>query len=124
SGDAGWENRRHFFAAAAEAMRRILVDRARRKKSRKRGGGMKGVPLDDATLTIDAPSDDIIALDEALQKLAEEDKQKAELVKLRYFAGLTNEQAAKALDISATTAKRHWQYARVWLLRRIDAGQP
>lgn len=123
SGDPGWENRRHFFAAAAEAMRRILVDRARTKKSLKRGGGKKDLPLEEAGVTVDPPSDDIIALDEALEKLAQTDKQKADLVKLRYFAGLTNEQAAKALDISPTTAKRQWRYARVWLLRQIDAGQ-
>lgn len=121
SEDPGWENRRHFFSAAAEAMRRILVDRARRKQSLKRGGDRDRVPLDDVELAVDGPSVDLIAFDEALERLGAKDRQKAELVKLRCFAGLTNEQAARTLDISPRTASRYWQFARAWLLREIDA---
>ena len=120
SGDPGWENRGHFFSAAAEAMRRILVERARRKKSARYGGDRRRVELDDAELARDGPPIDLVSLDEALAKLEAKDRQKAELVKLRCFAGLSNEQAAKALGISGRTASRHWQYARAWLLREID----
>ncbi len=122
SGDPGWENRRHFFAAAAEAMRRILVERARYKKRHRHGGGDQRVDLDVAELTVDRPSEDLLALDEALQKLASVDPEKAELVKLRYFAGLTNEEAARSLGISPRTAYRYWHYARAWLQREIDRG--
>lgn len=122
SEDPGWENRGHFFVAAAEAMRHILVDRARRKGSLKRGGGRQRVDLDVAELTVDVPSEDLIALDEALGRLAKEDKDKADLVKLRYFAGLTLPEAAEALGIGVTTAERYWAYARGWLLLEI-AGQ-
>ena len=118
SHDPGWENRRHFFAAAAEAMRRILVDRARRKKALKRGGARR-VDLDDAELAAGGLSEDLIALDQALAKLEAEDKIKADVVKLRYFAGLSSDQVAKALGISPRTAYRHWHYARAWLLREI-----
>ena len=117
-----WNSRTHFFAAAAEAMRRILVDSARRKKSLKRGGKHQRVNLESGDLAIEGPSEDIVALDEALSKLEESDKVKADLIKLRYFAGLTLEQAAEALDLSLTTAKRHWRYARAWLYNRITAG--
>lgn len=117
-----WSSRTHFFAAAAEAMRRILVDSARRKKSLKRGGEHQRVNLESGDLAIEGPSGDIVALDEALGKLEESDKVKADLIKLRYFAGLTLEQAAEALDLSLTTAKRHWRYARAWLYNRITAG--
>ena len=124
SGKEGYEGRRHFFAAAAEAMRRILVENARRKRRLKRGGDRKriGIDLDAADLAVDRPSDDLIALDEALAKLSEKDRVKAELVKLRYFGGLTGEQAAELLGISNTTAKRYWSYARVWLYREISKG--
>jgi len=116
-----WKSRSHFFKAAAEAMRRILIDNARRKKSLKRGGEHKRISLDEAAPTHDEGGsvDDLIALDEALVKLSEEDKTKAELVKLRYFAGLSVEQTAEVLGISATTAKLHWAYTRAWLLREI-----
>jgi RNA polymerase sigma factor (TIGR02999 family) len=117
-----WDSRGHFFAAAAEAMRRILVDNARRKKSLKHGGDQKRVDLGEAILAdhSNVSSDYLITLDKALTKFAEEDSQKADLVKLRYFAGLTIEQTAKALGISEATAKRHWTYARAWLVREID----
>lgn len=124
SHDPGWENRGHFFAAAAEAMRRILVDRARRKKRLRHGGARERVDLDVAELTVDGPSEDLLALDEALAKLADRDTLDGEAVKLRYFAGLTNEQVAQALGISPRTARRRWRYARAWLLREMEGGMP
>ena len=116
-----WQSRSHFFRAAAEAMRRILIDNARRKKSRKYGGERRRIGLDEAALNDndDWSADDLIALDEALAKLSEKDKTKSELVKLRYFAGLTIEQTAEVLGVSAATAKRYWAYARAWLIRQI-----
>jgi len=117
-----WSGRGHFFAAAAESMRRILIENARRKQRRKHGGGQQRVELDDADVTIEGSSTDIIALDEALAKLAEEDPVKADLVKLRYFAGLTIEQAAKILQISRATADRYWSYARAFLFHEINKG--
>ena len=119
--DCGWDNRGHFFKAAAEAMRRILIDNARRKKSPKHGGDRRKIDLNEAVLAVDsgASSQNIIALDEALDKLSKREEIKAELVKLRYFAGLTSKQAAEILDISPTTAKRYWTYSRAWLLREI-----
>ncbi len=115
-----WDSRGHFFAAAAEAMRRILIDNARRKKRTKYGGGRQKVDLDQAELSIDVPSDDLIALDEALEKLANTDKASADLIKLRFFAGLTMEQAANILGIPRRTADRNWAYARAWLYRAIN----
>ncbi len=114
-----WAGRGHFFAAAAEAMRRILVDNARRKRSQKHGGNMKRHDAADVQLALPEPVEDLLALDEALDKLAAKDSIKAELVKLRYFAGMTIEEAAELLDISSATAKRHWAYARAWLFREI-----
>lgn len=121
--DQNWSGRTHFFYAAAEAMRHILIDNARRKKRLKRGGDRERVTLDDAEFAIEAPSDDLIALDEALVKLASIDKIKADLVKLRYFAGLTIDQAAELVGISQTTAKRHWRYTRAWLYREITNSE-
>ncbi len=120
-----WYSRGHFFSAAAEAMRRILIDTARRKKSLKYGGDRQRVDLDKVDLSIDGPSDELIALDVALAKLAIEDPVKAELVKLRYFAGLTVEQAAEILKVSRATADRYWSYARAWLFAEIntDGGE-
>jgi RNA polymerase sigma factor (TIGR02999 family) len=117
--DQNWDGRTHFFAAAAEAMRRILIDNARRKKSLKHGGDRRRIDLEDADLAIEAPSDNLIALDEALTKLAEKAPAVAELVKLRYFAGLTVEQAAEIQGISRRTAGSHWAWARAWLHREI-----
>lgn len=117
-----WDSRGHFFAAAAEAMRRILVENARRKKSSKHGGDKLKVDLDHADLAIEEPSEDLIALDEALTILSETDPGVADLVKLRYFAGLTIEQAAEFLGISRRTAVDHWAYARAWLRREISKG--
>jgi len=120
--DQDWNGRGHFFAAAAEAMRRILIDNARRKQSLKQGGDRRKVELNMAlVIPVDsAQIHELLALDEALDQLAQEDKTKAELIKLRFFAGLTIEQAAKALDISVATAKRYWAYARAWLIREIS----
>jgi RNA polymerase sigma factor (TIGR02999 family) len=117
-----WDSRGHFFAAAAESMRRILIENARKKQRLKRGGGLERVDLDQIHLTVDNPSDDLIALDEAIAKLAKKAPKKAELVKLRFFAGLTIDEASKALAISTTTAERHWAYARAWLYREIARG--
>ena len=100
-------------------MRRILVDKARRKRRLKRAGHLNRVDLDDVEITVEGPSDDIIALDDALTKLGQEHPEKAELVKLRYFAGLTVNEAAKVLGISTSTADRHWTYARAWLFRQL-----
>jgi RNA polymerase sigma factor (TIGR02999 family) len=113
--DLRWDGRGHFFAAAAEAMRRILIERARHKKSQKEGGGLRRVDLAECEPEMEKPHVDLLVLDEALQKLAAKDKRKAELVKLRFFAGLTNEQAADALGISTSTADNDWAYARSWL---------
>ncbi len=114
-----WNSRGHFFAAAAEAMRRILVDTARRKQSLKRGGAQARQPLDEATIAAPAVDEDIVALDEALDRLAAHDAEAAQLVKLRFFAGFTSEQAAEALSISPRTANRTWGYARAFLLKEL-----
>jgi RNA polymerase sigma factor (TIGR02999 family) len=117
--DQRWDNRRHFFAAAAEAMRRILVDSARRKQSLKRGGDHVRLQIDMATLGTTPENLDLIALDEALEEFNVIDPQKAELVKLRFFAGMSMKEIAAAQGISIATAKNHWFYARAWLLRKI-----
>src|SRR5690349_18465439 len=114
-----WNSRGHFFAAAAEAMRRILVDQARRKQAGKRGGGRARQPLEEAQVVAPAAGDNILALDEALDRLAVRDREAAELVKLRFFAGLTSAQAAEALGLSARTAERVWRYARAFLLKEL-----
>ena len=114
-----WSSRGHFFAAAAEAMRRILVENARRKKRARHGGGLQRVEVELANLRTRMPPDDLLALDEALEQLGQEDPKKAQLVTLRYFAGMTIEEAAEALGISRVTAHRYWTYARAWLHRRI-----
>lgn len=118
-----WESRWHFFAAAAESMRRILVDNARRRGRIKRGGELHRVDLDKIELTVNDPPDELIALDEALIKLAVEHPEKAQLVNLRYFGGLTHEEAAQALAISVSTADRHWAFARAWLYRQMAAEE-
>ena len=120
----GYNSRGHFFGAAAEAMRRILVEQARGKARLKRGGNFGRVDLDNVELAADAPSFNVIELDEALEKLAAKHPEKAELVKLRYFAGLTGDEAAAVLGISPATADRYWTYARAWLVRELspDAG--
>jgi RNA polymerase sigma factor (TIGR02999 family) len=116
-----WSGRGHFFAAAAEAMRRILVEAARRKNSAKGGGGHRRVDLADADAAISGPPGiDLLALDDALQRLERDEPRKAQLVKLRFFAGLTNDEAATALGVSGATAENDWAYARAWL--RIEMG--
>jgi RNA polymerase sigma factor (TIGR02999 family) len=114
-GEQRWDSPGHFFAAAAEAMRRILIDRAREKHSQKRGSGRKRLDLDAIDLATQASPDQLLAVDEALAKLAHADLAAARLVELRYFGGLTVEEAGKALGMSTATAYRHWKYARAWL---------
>jgi len=118
-GPAGWDNRGHFFAAAAEAMRRILVENARRKRSQKGGGGHARVNLDELTLSITGPSEDILAVSEALDKLAAEEPSVADLVKLHYFSGLTLDQVAQLRGIGRRTAVKYLAFARAWLHREI-----
>jgi RNA polymerase sigma factor (TIGR02999 family) len=118
-----WENRAHFFGAAAEAMRRILIDSARRKQALRHGGGQQRVSLDELELVAAANETELLSVHEALERLAAQDKVKAELVKLRYFAGLTIEEAAEVLGISEPTAKRYWAYARAWLYRAITESE-
>lgn len=119
-----WGGRGHFFAAAAEAMRRILVENARRKGRVKHGGGRLRVGLDPAFVVAAEPDEDILALHDALDKLATIDPAKARLVELRFFAGLTSDEAAEVLGIAPSTADRHWTYARAWLRREVQGGAP
>ena len=118
-GDGAFENRAHFFSAAAEAMRRILVDKARRKQSEKHGGGMQRADWSSLDLAAEAPDEQVLAVHEALDRLAARDPQGAELIKLRFFAGLPNVEAAAVLGISERTAKRTWAYARAWLFEEL-----
>jgi RNA polymerase sigma factor (TIGR02999 family) len=119
-----WNSRGHFFAAAAEAMRRILVENARRKSRLKHGAGRQSVPLDAVDCAVDLPVDNLLLLDEALTRLAQADAQAAQLVKLHCFAGLSVEQAAEVLGVSARTAYRDWSFAQAWLYREIRGGEP
>ncbi len=116
-----WNDRTHFFAAAAESMRRILVDNARRKRAMRHGGGHARTEMPDVPCPLGESEDQVLAVNDALEKFASVDAQKAELVKLRYFVGMTIEEAADALGISSGTAKRHWAYARAWLAQEIGA---
>ena len=122
-GQGEWENRAHFFGAAAEAMRRILVDHARKKLAAKRGGGVVHEELDETTMMMAVPADELLAVSEALDQLVLEDEQAAELVKLRYFVGLTMEEAAAALGMGKRSAENLWAYARGWLRRAIKAAE-
>jgi RNA polymerase sigma factor (TIGR02999 family) len=126
AGERDWDSRGHFFAAAAEAMRRILVEQARRKQRVRHGGGRKRLDLDEACSVVLPASDDLLAIDEALTKLAARDAVRAELVKLHFFAGLTMSEAAQVLGISLTTAERHWRFARAWLYGELmdEAAAP
>ena len=121
-----WDSRAHFFAAAAEAMRRILIENFRRKHAEKHGGALARVDLDKVDVTAPTPTDDLLALDEALARFEAEDPAKAALVKLRYFAGLSLDEAAAALGISRATAVRHWTYAKTWLYSELknDLAHP
>lgn len=119
-GQQTWENRAHFFSAAAEAMRRILVEHARRKLSQKRGGGIPAAELDENEIVLTAPPDELMAVHEALERLVKEDPPSAELVKLRYFVGMTMEEAADAMGMAVRSAERLWTFARAWLKREIQ----
>jgi RNA polymerase sigma factor (TIGR02999 family) len=119
--DQTWDNRAHFFGAAAEAMRRILIENARRKQALRHGAGRAKLDVDGLDIAGPAPDDQLLAINEALDKFASVDKEKAELVKLRYFAGMTIEEAAHVLGISEATAKRWWIYARAWLYAEVAA---
>jgi RNA polymerase sigma factor (TIGR02999 family) len=120
--DPQWNGRRHFFGAAAEAMRRILVENARRKKRLKHGGHLERVDADDVDLPAPMPDDDLLAMDEALDRLAEVDPHAAEVVKLCFFVGLTQKEAANHLDVSVSTVERTWAFARAWLFREMQKG--
>ena len=122
--DPGWEGRRHFFAAAAQAMREILIEQARRKGSHKHGGKAVRFELAEGLAWIEPPSNELLALDDAIQELNAEDARLAEIVRLRYYAGLTIEEAATAVGASPSTLKRDWRFARAWLARRLGEGPP
>jgi len=117
-----WESRTHFFAIAAQLMRQILVDYARRHRAKKRGGGAEEVPLEDATQLLPGKDIDVVALDDALKELAKVDPRKAQVVELRFFGGLSFDEAAEVLNVSAVTVSRDWSTARAWLHREIDRG--
>lgn len=119
-GDVVWQNRGHFFGAAAQAMRRILVERARHRGRLKRGGGRARVELGDQAIGSEPPATDLLALDDALEKLEARDKRKADVVMLRYFAGLSIEETAAALGVSPATVKNEWSFARAWLHREME----
>jgi RNA polymerase sigma factor (TIGR02999 family) len=121
-GQQNFQNRAHFFAAAAEAMRRILIDNARRKHALRHGGDQIRVDLEETDIAAPANDEQLLAVHEALDKLAAEDQSKAELVKLRYFVGLSIEETAEVLGVSAPTVKRHWAYAKAWLYRQMTIG--
>lgn len=120
-GTHSWQNRRHFFAAAAEAMRHLLVDRARRKAAVRHGGGWRRIDLDNVVVATKTTDDNILLINEALERLTAHDPGAAELVKLRFFGGLTFPQAAEVLGLSERTAKRSWAYARAWLFKEIQS---
>jgi RNA polymerase sigma factor (TIGR02999 family) len=122
--DPGWEGRRHFFGAAAQAMREILIEQARRKASLKHGGEGRRVALTEGLAWIEPPSDDLLALDDAIQQLHREDGRLAEIVQLRYYTGLSIEETASVIGESPSTLKRDWRFARAWLARRLGERQP
>lgn len=117
-----WDSRGHFFAAAAVAMRRLLIEQARRKQRLKRGGEAQRIPLENIELAYDFPSDELLALNEAISRLELESPEKSKVVELRFFVGMNHEEIAKSLGISAVTARRHWRYARAWLHREMRVG--
>jgi RNA polymerase sigma factor (TIGR02999 family) len=122
--DPGWEGRRHFFGAAAQAMREVLIEQARRKGSLKRGGQAHRHELVEGMAWIEPPATDLLALDEAIQQLEAEDAQLAEIVRLRYYTGLSFEETAGVVGVSVSTLKRDWRYARAWLAERLGEGAP
>ena len=117
--DRNWDSRGHFFAAAAEAMRRILIDRARQKQAAKRGGRLQRLDIESIDLPAEAEEETLLRVNEALDTLAEEDPKSAELVKLRFFAGMSVEEAALAMGVTDRTARRYWRFARIWLYERM-----
>jgi len=119
-----WQNRKHFFSAAAEAMRRILIERARQKRRVRHGGGLVRVDLNDIDVAAESQSETVLFVHEALERLAQKDPEIAELIKLRYFAGVPNQEAAEMLGMSERTARRNWAYARAWLTREINGQNP
>ncbi len=121
--DPQWNGRRHFFGAASEAMRRILVENARRKKRLKHGGGLERVDVNAVDIPCPMPDEDLLAMDEALDRLAEVDPRAAEVVKLCFFVGLTQEQVARQLDVSVATVERVWSFARAWLFRELQKSR-
>jgi RNA polymerase sigma factor (TIGR02999 family) len=123
NGQTQFQNRAHFFAAAAEAMRRILIDRARRKQAARHGGGQARLDINEIEVAAVMKDDELLAVGDALEKFAARDKQKAELVKLRYFVGLTTQEAAGILGISVPTADRWWDFSRAWLFEEIEREQ-
>ncbi len=118
-----WDGRAHFFAAAAEAMRRILIDRARRKRAERHGGGQPALDIHELEIAAPAQDEELLAISEALDKFAARDQPKAEFVKLRYFVGLTLEEAAEVLGVSVSTASRWWSYSRAWLCAEMERQQ-
>ena len=121
--DPGWEGRRHFFGAAARAMRDILIEQARRKKAPKHGGGARRIELAEGLAVIEPPADDLLAVDEAIQKLQQEKPHLAEIAMLRYFAGVSADETAAVLGMSPSTLAREWRFTRAWLVRRLGAGR-
>ncbi len=124
AGEPTWESRRHFFGAAARAMREILIEQARRKGADKRGGEAERVPLDEGVAWVEPPADDLLAVDEAIEALGRDDPRAAELVHLRYYAGLTLEETAEVLGSSVSTVQREWRYVRAWLADRMQGEPP
>lgn len=120
-GNRNWENRGHFFGAAAEAMRRILIENARRKSRLKRGGGQQRVDIEEVELADTTPDDKILLIDEALEKLQAEDPDKAKIVVLKFFGGLTNQEVAQSLNVTERTVERQWAFAKAWMFRSIRA---
>jgi RNA polymerase sigma factor (TIGR02999 family) len=120
--DPGWKGRSHFFGAAASAMRNILVEQARRKAAAKHGGGRQRVGLEEVEIAFEGPSEDIVALDEALSRLEAQDPRKAEIVTLRYFAGLSQAETAAVLNVSERTIQRDWRYIKAWLRKELRGG--
>lgn len=120
-GNRNWENRAHFFGAAAEAMRRILIENARRKSRLKRGGGQSRLDIDELELAETTPDDKILLIDEALERLRSADPDKAKIVVLKFFGGLTNQEVAQSLGITERTVERHWAFAKAWMFRCIQS---